>query len=318
MAVPDAGTANLSLRSIRDEISNNNYGGSATFSNISLEDLCDGTVATINTGNNAANRPDGSAPHQMSEFYSYDHDFSTSPVVPTLSYSTSDINSVSLTWDMAGGNTKVYFKLVSSTLGHADIIAGDYDDTDLEINGEAFQTSAGTADLLDGNHSVDDDNENIGTGNFPNESITVKARGRAADNSYSSYTSNFQAFTKPGPVTSLRDIATTTSTLTFGWATPAGGVRSIDGYRFYFGTNSDHFSNSSTLGAGSLTSKQYTSLIMNTTYYLGVETIGDNGDVGKASDRATTSGTTSGFGSSDRRLKTNIKLITITNINDVD
>ena len=309
MAVPSSGE--LSLLGIRREVIENNYNASRTFTNISLEDLSDGTNATINTGNDAANRPDGSAPHQMSEFYSYDHDLSTGPVVPTLSYSTSDINSVSITWDMAGGNTKVYFELVESTLGHADIIAGDYDGTSLEVEGEAFQTSAGTADLLDGNHTVDDDNENIGTGNFPNESITVKAKGRAADNTFSAFSSNLQAFTKPGPATNLRKTAGTTNSLTFGWGTPTGGVRSTNGYRFYFGTNSNHFSNSSTFGSGLLTSKQYTGLIMNTTYYLGVETIGDNGDVGKASDRATASATTSGIGGSisDRRLKTNIELI---------
>ena len=75
MAVPDAGTANLSLRGIMDEVSNNNYNGSATFSNISLEDLSKGDVDTINTANAPTNRPDGGDnDHAMSEFYSYDHD----------------------------------------------------------------------------------------------------------------------------------------------------------------------------------------------------------------------------------------------------
>ena len=314
MAVPDAGTANLSLRSIRDEISNNNYGGSATFSDISLEDLSDGTVATINTANGSSDRPDGSAPHLMSEFYSYDHDLSSGPSVPNLSYSTTGINNVNLTWDMAAGNAKVYFLLVSSTLGHDDIIAGDYDDTGLEIGGDGFKTSAGTADLLGGDTTVDDGNEDMGTGNFPNKSITVKARGRAADNSFSSYTSNFQAFTKPGPVTSLSNTARSSTSLAFGWTAPAGGVRSANGYKFYFGTNSSTFSNSSTLGAGSTTSKTYaTGLLSGTTYYFGIESIGDNGDLGVASDRPTVSASTTsgglGGGPSDRRLKTNIELI---------
>ena len=52
---------------------NTEFGRSSTTSNTSLEDLSDGTVATINTANDAANRPDGSAPHAISEFYSYDH-----------------------------------------------------------------------------------------------------------------------------------------------------------------------------------------------------------------------------------------------------
>ena len=53
---------------------NGEFGRSGTTANSSLEDLSDGTVATINTVNDSADRPDGSAPHSMSEFYSYDHD----------------------------------------------------------------------------------------------------------------------------------------------------------------------------------------------------------------------------------------------------
>jgi hypothetical protein len=53
---------------------NTEFGRSSTTSNTSLEDLSDGTVATINTANPSADRPDGSAPHAISEFYSYDHD----------------------------------------------------------------------------------------------------------------------------------------------------------------------------------------------------------------------------------------------------
>ena len=49
------------------------FGRSGTTANSSLEDLSDGTVATINTANDSGDRPDGSAPHEMTEFYSYDH-----------------------------------------------------------------------------------------------------------------------------------------------------------------------------------------------------------------------------------------------------
>jgi len=41
---------------------------------ITLKEASDGTVATINTLNASSDRPDGSAPHAMTEFYSYDHD----------------------------------------------------------------------------------------------------------------------------------------------------------------------------------------------------------------------------------------------------
>ncbi len=53
------------------------FGRSGTTANSSLEDLSDGTVATINTANASADRPDGSAPHNMTEFYSYDHDLAS-------------------------------------------------------------------------------------------------------------------------------------------------------------------------------------------------------------------------------------------------
>mgnify|MGYP005989923785 FL=1 len=67
MALPASGE--ISINDINVE-----FGRSGTTANSSLEDLSDGTVATINTNNASADRPDGSAPHQMTEFYSYDHD----------------------------------------------------------------------------------------------------------------------------------------------------------------------------------------------------------------------------------------------------
>ncbi len=84
MAVPAATTA-ISLAKIRDEIENNNYNHSLygyTSSSTSLKDISDGSIDTINTANASADRPDGSAPHAMSEFFSYDHDkVSTNPVL---------------------------------------------------------------------------------------------------------------------------------------------------------------------------------------------------------------------------------------------
>lgn len=40
---------------------------------LGLKDASDGTVATINTANASTDRPDGTAPHAISEFYSYNH-----------------------------------------------------------------------------------------------------------------------------------------------------------------------------------------------------------------------------------------------------
>ena len=72
MAVPSVGA--LSLLGIRNEIGDDNYSSGTSRTNISLKDLSDGSVETINTANASSDRPNGSAPHAMSEFYAYDHD----------------------------------------------------------------------------------------------------------------------------------------------------------------------------------------------------------------------------------------------------
>jgi len=70
MALPASGQ--ISINDIYIETGNENE------LNASLKNISDGTFVTINTVNPAANRPDGVAPHAMSEFYSYDHDLTSS------------------------------------------------------------------------------------------------------------------------------------------------------------------------------------------------------------------------------------------------
>lgn len=91
MAVPDSGA--LSLRGIRGELDNNNYNNSVAYTNVSLKDMCTGVNGTINTDNDAADRPDDSAPHSMSEWYSYDHDATSTP----------SLTSVNITIGSSGG-----------------------------------------------------------------------------------------------------------------------------------------------------------------------------------------------------------------------
>ena len=52
-------------------------GRTSTTTNTSLKSCSDGTNGTINTANATADRPDGTAPHSMSEFYSYNHTLSS-------------------------------------------------------------------------------------------------------------------------------------------------------------------------------------------------------------------------------------------------
>ena len=77
MSLPAASAA-ISMSMINTE-----FGRTSNTANTSLEDLSDGTVATINTANDSDDRPDGSAPHQMSEFFSYDHDLASTSFSPT-------------------------------------------------------------------------------------------------------------------------------------------------------------------------------------------------------------------------------------------
>ena len=67
MALPASGQ--ISMGDIRTELGDSG--------SISLKEASDGTIATINTGNASADRPDGNAPHAITEFYSYDHDLVT-------------------------------------------------------------------------------------------------------------------------------------------------------------------------------------------------------------------------------------------------
>ena len=75
MAVPSSGP--ISLYAIANEVDGGDYDEAAFQGAVSLTDFSTGAgdATAINQSNASANRPDGSAPHAMSEFYSYDQDF---------------------------------------------------------------------------------------------------------------------------------------------------------------------------------------------------------------------------------------------------
>ena len=80
MTAPASGS--LQLARLRNEFENGSYINTYTASATSLEDLSTGQYGTsyggpdsaINLANMNANKPDGDAPHSMSEFYKYDDD----------------------------------------------------------------------------------------------------------------------------------------------------------------------------------------------------------------------------------------------------
>ncbi len=88
----------------------------------SLKDGQTGTYDAINTVNLAANRPNGSAPHSMSEWYSYDTDAAL-PTISSFSGAThsSSTGFVTLTWSIAtNGYTITDFKLYHNETQSSD------------------------------------------------------------------------------------------------------------------------------------------------------------------------------------------------------
>ena len=110
MAVPSSGA--ISMLSIYNELAENNYSSGTSRSEVSLQEMSNGTVATINTSNNASDRPDGSAPHAMSEFYAYDHDVSSTNFSSIYGQFTLETTAVSQT-QFSGLKTFALNKLIS-------------------------------------------------------------------------------------------------------------------------------------------------------------------------------------------------------------
>ena len=75
MAVPSSGP--ISLKGIINEIDDGDYDSDSFQGAMSLTDFSTGAgdATAINQSNASANRPNGSVPHTMSEFYAYDQDF---------------------------------------------------------------------------------------------------------------------------------------------------------------------------------------------------------------------------------------------------
>ena len=79
MACPSSGE--ITMKGIHQELNLDDYSNAVFDGNlVKMSHLHDGTEGTINTGNASSNRPNGSVPHEMSEFYSYDHDYVKSDI----------------------------------------------------------------------------------------------------------------------------------------------------------------------------------------------------------------------------------------------
>ena len=130
---------------------------------ISLTEASDGTVATINTGNDSGDRPDGSAPHAMSEFYSYDHDLVTNATFNAWTGSFSG-NDITFSVTVGGSNqTKTgYGIFVTGSSGALLVgkqqVSGDTMDTTIQINisTDNFSSEGGFVNIADSSGSFND------------------------------------------------------------------------------------------------------------------------------------------------------------------
>lgn len=152
MAVPSSGA--LSMLGIRRELGTNNYNSTTTYTNISLEDMSEGTNGTINTNNAAADRPDGSTPHAMSEFYNYDHDATSSVSSATYYFSSTAGNSclstsgVTVYWSGSGDaldqGHRIYTNSGLTTLATAGYYRSEEVDSNFGYSRLWSQTAGGT------------------------------------------------------------------------------------------------------------------------------------------------------------------------------
>jgi len=185
MALPASGQ-------IRNNDINVEFGRSGTTANSSLEDLSDGTVATINTANASADRPDGAAPHSMTEFYSYDHDLVTTswsnvPADFTLSgvdggTEISGAKSIDLTG--GSGNTSISRTTTGSpvvTFTFAYSTSGDPGTSGTANSGSGFVSFPQTAIAFTSGtlylrfkavHTATKDGSGVATISFTNNSVT--------------------------------------------------------------------------------------------------------------------------------------------------
>ena len=146
---------------------NTELGRTSTTANTSLEDQSDGTYATINTLNASADRPDGSAPHAMSEFYSYNHSAATTvgnPSDTTISFSGSPGDSeishaaVTVAIGYGAGGLDIWYTTNSGTVrGGLDVAistnGGSSYGSDIDVQNSAGFFNDGIADFS-GNSTI--------------------------------------------------------------------------------------------------------------------------------------------------------------------
>tara|TARA_B100000902_G_scaffold332143_1_gene329966 strand:+ start:2064 stop:3668 length:1605 start_codon:yes stop_codon:yes gene_type:complete len=298
MAVPSTGP--LSLLAISNEVTENDYadGGSAT--NISLSNLSDGTVATINVINAEANRPDESTPHAMSEWYSYDHDKVGVGSPSNLRYVAPSTTTIKFYYTEASNSTKTFVTIIDVNGSQHAGSSG----TTLNVNGfsgtapNKFQTvdGSGDSDFTVGGGSDTFITPPITTTTLSvsaNQNILIEMFGKDNSNNSGVSSNTLRGYTAPSIPTSLSSSVLQDNngvngiageeelTGRFHWAAPGGGASS---YNIKYGTSTDINNAATTLTGVTGTSQTFDDLSNFDTKYWWIQAVGTGGDTGSYSD----------------------------------
>jgi|9_EtaG_2_1085328.scaffolds.fasta_scaffold39235_2 hypothetical protein len=130
MAVPSSGILHLSKIANEKHFDNYNQAQLPTppysLTDISTSGNSNGSGVSFdatNTANASADRPDGSAPHAMSEFYNYDHDkVSGNAYITYLQFSRYSSNQIN-SWGLANFHSGAGTSAFNGTLSSATITA---------------------------------------------------------------------------------------------------------------------------------------------------------------------------------------------------
>ena len=283
------------MEGVKNEIDNEDYTEEDNYDNISLQELSDGTAGAINQTNSADDRPDGVAPHALSEFANYDHDKTGVGAPGNLSYAANSTQGIPFTYDEGANSTRTEVYLLSyngdttyiNQRINVDGFAGTFASKYQAVDGSGQSTFT-----VDGNSLIPGGMTPIGLSLSANQFIRLRLR--AADNSgnTSGYTSGLTGYTKVGDPTSFSVSHARTGgvtnwgdgddgayTETLSWNAPGGGASS---YKVTHGPNNnrENGANTQDVAVSSGTSLDITGINNNASRYAWVAAVGGGGDTG--------------------------------------